>query len=698
MLDRCFGLRGPPGNVASDAPTTELSLSSTVQPLPPNTVAVHMLGLNTVPKIPRATDQTVVMASRRSGVIAKGGGIGNVATGALIIAALYVGREVFVPVALAILLSFVLAPLVKLLQKLRLPRSVAVISVVAFAFAILAGLTMAMISQATQLANDLPAYQSTIREKIGSLKGAAPGSGVLSRAADVLQELGKELEGPNQASPAQHPPPTTEARPIPVEVHQPEPSALQTLRAFLTPLIHPLTTTGIVLIFVVFVLLQREDLRNRFIRLTGTYDLQKTTAAFDDGAKRLSRLFLTQLLMNTGFGIVIGTGLWMIGVPSALLWGIMAGILRFIPYLGAILSAIFPLVIAAAVDPGWAMLAWTAALFLIAEPLAGHVVEPLIYGRSTGLSPVAIVVAATFWTWLWGPIGLVLATPLTVCLVVLGRHVERLEFLDVLLGNRPALSAPEIFYQRVLAGDPAEAADKAEEVLKERSLSAYFDDVALEGLRLAANDASRGVLDLQRQVRILETVREVVDDLSDHDDRTPGNVAPTQDAEAGAAVEETDEAQGAADLPFLSTETMKQAFRGESRVVCIAGQSPIDEAAALMLSQILAKHGLPAVALAADALASAGISELADTPPALICLCYLSAGRAPHMRYAVKRLRRRFPSTCIVLASFSSEASVDGDVARIPANTIVSTLRAASKACLEYAAQPISCSPSATGS
>ncbi|MFJ5370841.1 AI-2E family transporter, partial [Bosea sp. CER48] len=393
--------------------------------------------------------------------------------GAFIIAALYFGREVFVPMALAILLSFVLAPLVKGLQKLRVPRALAVFAVVLIAFATLATLTMAMVGQATQLASDLPAYQNTIRAKIAALKGSSPESGVLSRAADVLQDLGKELDRPKMDAPARSELPSPgEARPIPVEVHQPEPGAIQTLQAFLAPLIHPLTTTGIVLIFVVFILLQREDLRNRFIRLTGTSDLQKTTAAFDDAAKRLSRLFLTQLIVNAGFGVVIGCGLWAIGVPSALLWGILAAILRFIPYLGAILSAVFPMVIAASVDPGWMMLALTAGLFVIAEPVVGHVVEPLAYGRSTGLSPVAIIVAATFWTWLWGPIGLVLATPLTVCLVVLGRHVERLEFLDVMLGDRPPLSAPEIFYQRILAGDPAEAADKAEEVLKERSLSA----------------------------------------------------------------------------------------------------------------------------------------------------------------------------------------------------------------------------------
>jgi predicted PurR-regulated permease PerM len=611
--------------------------------------------------------------------------LASIATGALIIAALYLGREVFVPVALAILFSFVLAPLVKLLQKIRLPRSIAVISVVICAFAIIAGLAMAMVGQATQLAGDLPIYQSTMREKIASLKGAGPGTGVLSRAADVLQELGKELDKPETIPSEQLPSATPERKSIPVEVHPPRPGALETLRAFLTPLIQPLTTTGIVLIFVVFILLKREDLRNRFIRLTGTDDLQKTTAAFDDAATRLSRLFLTQLLLNSGFGLLIGIGLWAIGVPSALLWGILSAILRFVPYVGALLSAVFPMVIAAAVDPGWTMLAWTAALFLVAEPLAGHVVEPLVYGRTTGLSPVAIVVAATFWTWLWGPIGLVLATPLTVCLVVLGRHVDRLEFLDVLLGDRPPLSAPEIFYQRVLAGDPAEATDKAEEVLKERSLSAYYDEVALEGLRLAAADVARGVLNVERQTQILETVREVLDDLSDREDRKPNLGEITRDAEAGAAVDETDETEGAADLPILSAGQMKEAFRGEGRVVLIAAQSSLDEAAALMLSQILGKHGLPARVLSPEALSSAPLTALAQSEPALICLCYLARQSGAHMRFALKRLRRRMPSTAIILASFSTEQSVANPADTALADQTETTLRGVSQACIDRA-------------
>jgi predicted PurR-regulated permease PerM len=404
---------------------------------------------------------------------------------AVIIGMLYFGREVFVPIALAILLSFVLAPAVRLLQQWHIPRVLSVAGVVLLAFLLISTIGGVIAPQINQLAGDLPRYQSTMREKIQSLRGKTATSSTLERAADVLQDLGKELDKPRDARPAtppaQPPAPGQEARPIPVEVRQPPPSALQNLAALISPLLKPLTTTGITIIFVVFILLQREDLRNRLIKLAGSHDLQKTTAALDDAARRLSRLFVTQLALNSAFGIVIGTGLWLIGVPSPVLWGILAAILRFVPYIGAFIAALFPLALATAVDPGWSMLVWTAALFLVVEPIVGHVIEPLVYGHSAGLSPVAVVVSATFWTALWGPIGLVLATPLTICLVVLGRHVEGLKFLDVMFGDRPALSPPEIFYQRMLAADPAEAVDHAEEFLKEKPLSVYYDEVALKG-------------------------------------------------------------------------------------------------------------------------------------------------------------------------------------------------------------------------
>jgi predicted PurR-regulated permease PerM len=406
---------------------------------------------------------------------------------AIVIGALYVGRELFVPIALAILLSFVLAPLARALQRWQVPRGLSVVIVVLLAFMSIFSLGGVIAAQVAELAGDLPRYQLNIREKIRAVRGTAATSGPLERAADILQELGKELSKPKETTTTyslQPVPPGQDVKPIPVEVRPPPPTALESLAALIAPLLRPLTTTGIMAIFVIFILLQREDLRNRFIRLAGSHDLQKTTAALNDAATRLSRFFLVQLALNVGFGVVISVGLWVIGVPSPALWGILAAVLRFVPYIGAFISAVFPLTLAAAVDPGWSMLLWTAALFLVAEPLVGQVIEPLAYGRGTGLSPVAVVASTAFWTALWGPVGLVLATPLTMCLAVLGRHVERFEFLDIMFGDRPALSPSELFYQRMLAGDPAEAVDKAEEFLKERPLSSYYDDVALPGLRL----------------------------------------------------------------------------------------------------------------------------------------------------------------------------------------------------------------------
>jgi len=636
----------------------------------------------------------IISSSSRDGLVLPAGpSFGALGVAALIITGLYVGREVFIPVALAILLSFVLAPLVRGLRKLRVPRSLAVVLVVLVAFAALSALAVLMATQVAQLAGELPRYQMTMREKIASLRGSTAGGGALERASEMLQDLGKELDRPKSATELTGPPPGEpggEAKPIPVEVRPPEPTSLQTLGSFLRPLVHPLTTTGIVLVFVIFILLQREDLRNRFIRLAGTYDLQKTTAALDDAAARLSRLFVSQLLLNSGFGLGIGIGLWIIGVPNPALWGVLTGIMRFVPYVGAIISAAFPLALAAAVDPGWTMLLWAGLLFLVAEPLAAHVLEPLVYGRSTGLSPVAVVASATFWTWLWGPIGLVLAMPLTICLVVLGRHVEKLEFLDVLLGDRPALSPPEIFYQRVLSGDPAETADKAEEVLKERSLSAYYDEVALEGLRLAKADLVRGVLDEERVARILETVREVVEDLADHDDRAPQPGDATTDAEAVDAVESTDDREGASDLPVLAPEEMAPPFRNEGSVVCIAGQGPLDEAAAIMLAQLLDKHGIRTAVESPEALARPNVVDLQARKYALVCLCYIDAGSPAHMRYNLRRLRRRLPDASLMLACLSLPAgatsSVLGDDTR--ADLVAGSLREAVKLCIDAVRLP----------
>jgi len=608
---------------------------------------------------------------------------------AIIVMVLYFGREIIIPIALAILLSFVLAPLVGLLQRVRIPRGLAVVSVVIIAFALIFAMGSLLATQLTQLAGDLPRYQSTISEKIQSFRDTTAGRGTLERASGMLKDLSKELDKPKEAATALGAgtsPKATPPKPVPVEVLQPDPGALQSLQSLISPLLHPLATTGIIVIFVIFILLQREDLRNRLIRLAGSHDLQRTTAALDDAASRLSRLFLIQLLVNGSFGVVIGIGLWLIGVPSAILWGILAGVLRFVPYIGAFIAAAFPLALAVAVDPTWSMLLWTVALFLVVEPVVGHVIEPMVYGHSTGLSPVAVVASATFWTALWGPIGLVLATPLTVCLVVLGRHVERLEFLDVMFGDRPALSPPEIFYQRMLAGDPTEASEKAEEFLKERSLSSYYDEVALKGLQLAQVDAERGALDLERLTKIRDAVGEFVNNISEQGDPPLPKTTPTTDVEATSAVETVAEDAPYENLPILSKGDLPPEWQGEHPVLCVAGHSLLDEAAAIMLGQLSTAHGLAARVEAAGALSTANIFRLETTGVAIVCLIYMDAGSPAHMRYSVRRLRRKLPKATIILGCWMKDmdpAALESLREGAKADLAAASLGGALKLCIE---------------
>jgi predicted PurR-regulated permease PerM len=591
-------------------------------------------------------------------------------------------------VALSILLSFVLAPLVSALQDFRVPRAISVIGVVLLAFSIIFVIGGVIATQMTQLAGELPRYESNMRAKIQSLRGTAAANNTLERAADVLQDLSKELNKPKEpssartAAPAANSLPGQDARPIPVEVRQPPPTALESIAALISPLLHPLMTSGIVIIFVIFTLLQREDLRNRLIKLAGSHDLQKTTVALNDAAERLSRLFLSQLALNSAFGLVIGTGLWFIGVPSAVLWGILAGILRFVPYIGVFIAAVFPLLLAVAVDPGWSMLLWSAAFFVIVEPLVGQVIEPLLYGRSTGLSPLAVVVSATFWTALWGPVGLVLATPLTICLVVLGRHVENLKFLEVMFGDRPALSPSELFYQRMLADDPAEALDNAEQFLKERPLAAYYDEVALKGLKLAQADLDRNALDTLHLQRIRDSVIELVRELDDHEDQPQKRV--TQDVEAAAAVDSIEDPR-VYDFPILAKDKLTTHWRGEAPVLCIAGRTGLDEAVAVMLAQILSKQGIGTRLEGVDVLSSANILRLETKGIVMVCVSFLNTSSIAQMRFTIRRLRRKLPGVVIVLGSWNAEADSTVLADAVKADGVALTLHDAVKLCLEEA-------------
>ncbi len=436
-------------------------------------------------------------------------------------------------------------------------------------------------------------------------------------------------------------------KPIPVEVKQPDPGALQTLVALIAPLIHPLTTTGIVIIFVIFILMQSQDLRNKMIRLAGARDLQRTTAALDDAGQRLSRLFLTQLALNAAFGLIIGAGLWTIGVPSAPLWGMLAMILRFVPYIGALISAIFPLILAAAVGPDWSMVIWTAALFLIVEPITGHVIEPMLTGQSTGLSPVAVVTSAAFWTWLWGPIGLVLATPLTMCMVVLGKHVDHLKFFDILLGDEPALKPEQLTYQRMLAGDPIEVTEQAEQYLKEKPLLTYYEDVLLEALKLAQADADRGHLDEERKQRIRDVVAELLNDLETHED-TP-TLVPDEKSETKLPIAEKQAEDAAGKVDGLSDE-----WHLKKRVLCMPGRDLLGEAFALIIAQLVSREGIGARAEQRDALSVSRIFGLETEDVAIVCLCFIGETTAAQIHYAVRRLRRKMPQAFILLTLIGS--------------------------------------------
>jgi len=565
------------------------------------------------------------------------------------VATLYFAREVLMPIALAGILSFMLAPPVRMLQNLRLPRGFAVIAVILLAFAAIFALGAVMARQVTQLAKDLPEYQATISAKIESLRGGR-GVGTLKRAERVLQELGQELRS-SKEKPAHlqalaqslqvDRDSGNEQTLIPVEVHEVTGGPLQTLSTLISPLLSPIATAVLIVVFVAFMLVQREDLRNRLIRLAGSTDIPHTTAAIDDAARRLSQLFLTQLTINVGFAIVVVLGLQYIGIPSAFLWGVLAGVLRFIPYVGSILGLVFPLVLAISVDPGWSMALWTAVLFVVLEGITGQIIEPIFQGHSTGLSPVAVVLAATFWAWLWGPVGLVLATPLTVILVILGRHVEVLKFLDVMFGSEPALSEAENCYQRMLARDPVEAVEQARTFMTTRSLADYCDEIARPALRLAQKDTERGALEEVKTKFLRESVESLFADIA-HE-----HWVAKKEAHAAALAP-------AGKLPILDKDHLALSWRSEAPLVSIGVHTELDEAAAAILSTLVNVHGIGTKIERPEALKVANLAKLDFSGAPMICLSSVDMKAPAHIHYAARRIKSRAPHAKLLLGVWSA--------------------------------------------
>ena len=587
----------------------------------------------------------------------------------LLIAFLYIGREILVPLVIAALLAFILSPLIRRLRQWGVWRAPSIVITVVLALGVLAALGTIVAFQVAQLAEDLPTYETNLRSKIRALGAGKLTSRAMDRASGTLRDLQEELTKAGTAGTAETRP---GQKPMLVEVRQPEPRGLESIANLMRPLLSPLAITALVALFLIFILLQREDIRDRFLRLAGTADLQRSTAALDDAASRLSRFFLMQTVLNAGFGIFIVAGLWLIGVPNAVLWGVFAGILRFVPYIGGVIAAVFPIALAAAVDPGWTMMIATAGLFLVAEPIAGHVIEPLLYGQHTGLSPVAIVISTLFWTLLWGPIGLLLATPLTVCLVVLGTHVEALKFIEVLLGDEPALEPEEKFYQRLLAGDDTEAADMAEKQLRKQRLATYYDAIPMRALALAQTDAAHGKLSHEKQLEVCDTIEEVVEDLSDHEDTAS-----------------EDHAEPVVDVPTIPSQSLTGGWHVDHPVLCVASRSPLDEAASVMLAQLLAKLGLPArVQPFADVSSARSIKIDAPDAP-LVCLSYFgSASNPAHVRFLIRRLRRVMPNARF-LAGFwmllGQDEKAEEWRAAVGAHLVATSLTQALQICVDEA-------------
>ena len=583
----------------------------------------------------------------------------------IVVTALYVGRDIILPIVLAVILAFVLTPIVNLLRRIRVGRAPAVVITVVSALALMTTLAFVVASQVSQLAADLPRYEVTMQQKAASFQ-----EGVLGRISKMAGHLGRQFERASETQPSPEEAATeTAPRPMPVEIHAPDPSPLQLAQRFILPALHPLATFAITFVVLVFMLLQREDLRDRVIRLFGSRDLHRTTIAMDDAAIRLSRYFLTQVILSASYGLLTTIFLWAIGVPSPILCGALAAAMRFVPYVGSIIAALFPMALAIAVDPGWSMLVMTAAFFIIGEPAMGYIVEPLVYGQSTGLSPFAVILSTIFWSWLWGPVGLILAMPLTLCLVVLGRHVETFQFLDVILGDTPPLEPPQNFYQRMLAEDPDEALEQAEQYLREHSLTQYYDDVAMRGLNLAARDAGRGVVTSDHLRSIRTSVAALVSDL-----------ASTPDAAPNAPERDESESDGE------NREALPEEWTADGAVLCVAGQGPLDEAASTLLADVLHKNGFGAQVVPYAAVARGRTSDIDMSAAKLACLCYLDLNGAPaHLRYMLRRLRAALPPLPIVAGFWPVDDGVMTDDAlqgHIGADHYATTLQDALQASL----------------
>lgn len=575
---------------------------------------------------------------------------------AVVIAALYLAKGVLVPLTLAVLLSFLLSPVCDWLERRRLGRIPAVLVTAILGFTILGIVTWTAAVQITSLAPKIPEYQSNVEAKLSSVNAYAVDA--LRKVTSTAQGMGEKLSPTEPADAGMG----AIDQPYSVRVVNSPASPLQIFGGMFGTLLEVLGTTGIVIVLVVFFLLEREDLRDRFIHLMGKGHVTVTTQMLEDAGTRVTRYLSLLFLINVTFGVSVGIGLYLIGLPNAILWGILATVLRFIPYIGPWIAAAMPFALSMAISPGWFTPLLTVGLFVLLELFNNNVLEPWVYGRNTGVSAVAVLVAAVFWMWLWGPLGLLLATPLTVCLLVIGKHVPQLSFLGVLLGNEPVFEPKDRIYQRLLAGDQEEAEELFENYLQQQPLVEVYDTVLIPALALAETHWQLDELHDGKHNFIMESLEEMIQGQ-------------------GERQQELLASRETADSPVADEDSIRIDEINSTRpsILCLPARSRADEIAAMMLAQVLESSGCRAQAIAVTALAGEMV-DLVDqcTAADVICISATPPAAVMHARYLSKRLHARLPASKLIVGLWDAAGDLHKATERIGCNaTVVATLSAA---------------------
>ena len=547
----------------------------------------------------------------------------------LVIGVLYWAQTFLIPIALAVLLTFVLARPVSRLQRWigRLP---AVLVTVALTFAVLAGALWGLANQVTALAGDLPRFRDNILQKVVEVRRAVRG-GSVEKVQETLEEIQAEVDKIDK-------PRGTTAEPVVVRSEQV--ASLWGFPSWLGPVTGPLVTAGFVIVLLIFMLLEREDLRGRLVRLIGHGNLAVTTRAFDEAGERVSRQLLMQAIVNATYGVAIGVGLYFLGVPYPFLWALLGATLRFIPYVGPVIAAGAPILVALAALPGWSRPLWVVAMFIGVELFTNLVLETILYADAAGVSQVALLIAVAFWTWLWGPMGLLMATPLTVCLVVMGKHVPGLQFLSTLMADAPALSPDVSYYQRLLAGDQAEAFDIVEKHIKSNEPETVYDAVMVPALNYAERDRLEEQLTAEQETLIVETTRELMTDAA----------AATREARA-ARDADADEPVDADAPPPAKTQS----------ILSYPASSAADEMALRMLAQLLEGTPIEIKVLSNRTLVSELITAVQEQGSPILCIADLPPSPPSKTRYLLKKLRVALPDLKIVVGRWAPAALADDD-------------------------------------